>query len=36
MKIDWDVVIAVVIGGVIVKLLDKFFLNDLIDKIGGE
>lgn len=35
MKIDWDVMLAVLIALIVYGVLDKLFLEKMLSKVGG-
>jgi hypothetical protein len=35
MKLDWNLMLNVIIALLVYNLLDKLFLGDLLDKVGG-
>lgn len=35
MKLDWEMIIAVVVGMVLYKLLDRFFLESTVSQLEG-
>jgi hypothetical protein len=35
MKIDWNLVITLILVGITLKVLDKLFLDSMLEKIGN-